>query len=269
MVTMDLQRPSRKSSGTVAPPGAHEVADASPPRRIRVRRELPSGRAVVGALLVTTAAVATFVVARDDDAAPTTTYVVATRDLAPGALLGPSDLGVVALDLPIEVAASAFTDPDDVLAAVTRGPVAAGGLLTGAVVAAEGITDGEGEARYREVSFAVPSARALLGGLVPGDRVDVVATLDERSTVLVQHALVLGATRGGDDALVVSDDVVITLALEDGADALAVAHGAAVGELTVLRSTRADDELPAMAPSGEGDGEAGPAGATGAAGTTA
>lgn len=268
MMTSDSQSSGRGRPGSPGAGRAREAAGTGPERRIRTHRELPSGRAVVGALLVSLAAVATYLVARGSDRAPSSTFVVATRELAPGDVLEPSDLAVVALDLPPAVAAAAFEQPHELHAAVTRGPVAAGSLLTTAVVAidaraahaghdavgsdalgrdAAGDEPGGAGApaeRYREVSFAVPSARALMGDLEPGDRVDVVSTFDARTTVVVQRAVVLAASAGGDDAMVMSDEVVVTLALDDAADALAVAHGAAVGELTVLRSTRAGDELP-------------------------
>jgi hypothetical protein len=76
----------------------------------------------------------------------------------------------------------------------------------------------------------------------------VVSADDHSTVVLVQHALVLDASGTDADALVVSDDVVITLALPSAADALAVAHGGAHGELTVIRSTRAEDDLPERYP---------------------
>lgn len=217
-------------------------------RHIRTRRELPSRRAALGALLVTTAAVTTFAVANAGDAAPSTRYVVAARALAPGAVLEEGDVTVVALDLPAEQAASALTDASGVAGAVLRGPVAAGALLTTAAVEPPPAADGGALTRFREVSFAVPRARALLGGLVAGDRVDVLVSGEDGTAVLVQRALVLDASSAQGDALLAGDEVVITLALGEGDEALAVAHGAATGELTVLRSTRAADELPSGYP---------------------
>ncbi len=225
---------------------------AAPPRRtIRTHRELPSSRAVVGGLLVAAAALSTFVVARGGDSAPTTRYVVAARELAPGTVIGPADLALVALDLPAAQAGSAFQGPAALLGGAARGPVAQGGLLTNSVIQPNPASAGQGDPtgvhqallRFREVSFAVPRARALLGDLLPGDRVDVVAASEDTTVVLVQQALVVATSAAREDTLVLSDDVVITLALTDGAEALAVAHGAATAELTVLRSTRATDRL--------------------------
>lgn len=261
-----------QKTSSAGAPGAVRVA---PPhgsggdlgvRSVRRRRDLPSSRAVVGALLVTAAAVLTFVLAGGDEG-PTQRYVVAARALQPGEVLEGRDLTTVVVDLPAEVAASAYDDPAVLGQAVVRGPVAAGSLLTSSAVqlrpaalaatdrpTTEGSAAGEvAEGRFREVSFAVPRARALLGELAPGDLVDVLSADGERTEVLVQQALVLDTSSAADGALVLDDDVVITIALADGRDALAVAHGAAVGELSVLRSTRAEDRLAARYPSPASD----------------
>lgn len=251
MASIGWQRTSGTSNGPGRPPGgavASTTVKGSASRHIRTRRELPSRRAALGALLVTAAAVTTFAVATGGDAAPSTRYVVASRALAPGAVLQPADVALVAMELPVAQASGALTDPDELAGAVLRGPVEAGGLLTAAVVEPSPVAEDDDLIRFREVSFAVPRARALLGGLTTGDRVDVLVSSEEATTVLVQHALVLDASNGQADALLTGDEVVITLALGDGDEALAVAHGAATGELTVLRSTRATDDLPSRFP---------------------
>ncbi len=214
-------------------------------RSIRPGKPLPSGRAVLGALLITVAGLAAFLAARSADKDPSVSYLVATRTLAPGQIVTTTDVELVAMDLPASQAASAFTRAGSVIGSAARGPVAAGALLTDAVLEPPAAgSAGPQTGEYREISIAVPRARALLGNLVPGDRVDVVASEDASSAVLVQQALVVAVSSGADDALVLSEDVVITLALSGAEEALAVAHGAAVHELTVLRSTRAKDRLP-------------------------
>jgi len=226
------------------------------------RRALPSRRAALGALLVSLAALLAFVAARPGEGTPRDRYLVATRDLAPGTVLTDQDVTAVAVELPASLAADAIREGAELGAAVLRGPVAAGSLLTNALVAAGGrvgsvpadadatgtAADRADGARFRELSFAVPRARALLGDLAPGDRIDVLASVDNRTEVLVQQALVLATSNGADRTLVVSDDVVITVALPDGGAALALAHGATTGELTVIRSTRATDRLAAGYP---------------------
>lgn len=152
------------------------------------------------------------------------------------------------MELPVAQAAGALTDRDELAGAVLRGPVEAGGLLTVAVVEPLPVAEDDDLIRFREVSFVVPRARALLGGLTTGDRVDVLVSSEEATTVLVQHAVGARRLQRAGQALLAGDEVVITLALGDGDEALAVAHGAATGELTVLRSTRATDDLPSRFP---------------------
>ena len=72
----------------------------------------------------------------------------------------------------------------------------------------------------------------------------MVATADAASHVLVQQALVIGADGGKDGSPLGGSEVSVTLALPDAGAALAVAHGAAAAELTLLRSTRATEPLP-------------------------
>ncbi len=245
---------ARPSAPTTSP--HHDRGLSGPGRRHRLiggSSPLPGRRAMVGALLITASAVLAFLAVTGGKDRPTERFVVATRDLAAGTLLADDDLAVAVVDLPPELAASALRDPAALHDAVLRGPVAAGALLTGAVVDVDAVPRGADDGlRYREVSFAVARSRALAGDLDSGDRIDVLATIGERTEVLVQRALVLATSDGSDNALVVSDDVVLTLALDDPGEALAVAHGAAVGELTVLRSTRADDRLDPVYPPPDG-----------------
>lgn len=276
--TSKVRAPGLASGMTPAPDDVR--GPAGPGRRSRRDRliggstPLPGRRAMLGALLITGAAVLAFLAVSGGDDRPAERFVVASRDLDAGTLLTDDDLALVALDLPSGQAASALRDPGALRDAVLRGPVAAGALITDTVVGRDAAARSDGDSsRYREVSFAVPRARALSGHLASGDRIDVLATIDDHTEVLVQRALLLTSSDGSDSALVVSDDVVLTVALDDPGDALAVAHGAAVGELTVLRSTRAEDRLAPSYPPQDGrtsapaPNSAGPTGASGSSGT--
>jgi Flp pilus assembly protein CpaB len=199
------------------------------------RRPLPGGRALAGGLLVAVAVVGVFAAYTDATAGPSRSYVVARRDLAPGTRLSAGDLAVRAVDLPGEQAGRAFRDVSSLEGAVLVGPVGAGELLqAGAVV--------RGDAVGHEVSFPVARARALGGRLAPGERVDVVATYgtgaDAVTVAVVRRALVVdvGGSRGplGDQG-----DLVLTLSVGDPTEAMALAHAAGAGELTVVRTTGA------------------------------
>ena len=211
---------------------------------IRQRRGLPNGRAVAGGLLVALAAIGGWLIASGGDG-NTRSYVVATRDLAPGHRLVPGDLATASLDLPPAQARGLFVDAGALSGGVTRGPIQRGSLVTAADVAAAADSETAGSTSTRELSMELPAAQALNGQLLPGDRVDVVATDGSRSKVLVQRALVIAVSGGGEGGLVGgSGTVVVTLALSDPTAALATANGAAAAEITLLRSTLAQDQLP-------------------------
>lgn len=223
--------PSAPGSGRSSSRGAQTGLAITP------RRGLPSGRAVAGGLLVALASLGAYLAATGGDGGPSTSFVVARHDLVPGQHLAAEDVELVAVDLPPAQARVTYRSLDALEAAVTRGPVAAGGLLTVADVAPSGQAGA-----FRELALSLPRARALDGALVPGDRVDVVATADGASTAVVQHALVLAVSGDGGGAL--GGDVVVTLALDDPAVAMHTAHAGAAADVTLLRSTRATDQLP-------------------------
>jgi hypothetical protein len=212
---------------------------------------------VVGALLVTVAAVGSFALATGGDHAPSTSFAVASHDLAPGDVVGADDLALVPVDLPAAQAATAFPSVVGLDGAVVRGPVSRGAILTRATLE-QAPSSGLEVTRYREVSFAVPGARALDGAIAAGDVVDVLSSTDLDTLVLAERATVIAVSENDDGALVDGRDVVLTLALPDAAVAVAVAHGGARGELSVLRSTRAEDHLPVRYRPGAATTAAGP-----------
>src|SRR2546421_9053198 len=69
-------------------------------RLLTRRRNLPSGRAVVGGFLVAIAALGAFVAARDTGGGPSHHYGVAAHDVIAGTTLKSTDLRTEAVDLP-------------------------------------------------------------------------------------------------------------------------------------------------------------------------
>lgn len=205
---------------------------------------LPSGRAALGALLVTAAAVGLYSASARAANHPLTGYLVAAHDLPPGHRLVPSDLRRQPLDLSDALAGRAFTSETSLDGATTLGPVAGGELLqAGSLIRSRG---GSG----RELSIPVDPARAVAGTLRPGERVDLVATFGSgtsSSTETVLHdALVIDSQRGG-SSLSSSGNVVLTLAVETEAEQVAVAHALNDGELLVVRSPAQDSDPSAPA----------------------
>jgi Flp pilus assembly protein CpaB len=260
MVTDDHRGRSRRSGRRRgrSPIGSDTQAAR---RIINPARALPNGRAALGGLLVAVAALGSYLLATGDRSGPTTRYAVATRDLQPGYTLNANDVHLVSLDLPAEQASGTFSSTAQLHGAVARGPLQAGAIVTASAIERPAAADAG--TNYRELSMTLAADRAVGGTLRPGDRVDVVATANGASYVLVQRATVLAAGTGRNTNPLSSGEITITLALPDATTALAVTHGAAAAELTLLRSSRATTPLPESfrLPASP------PVGATGLAGT--
>jgi Flp pilus assembly protein CpaB len=207
-------------------------------RRIAARPVLPSGRALVGGLLLAVSGVATFGAWQRASGTPDHAYVVARHPLAPGARLTADDLEVVRLDLPHAVAGSAFDDVGAVVDRVTLGPVGEGELVQAAQV-----SDAASATALVEVSFAVPRDRALDGRLRSGDRVDVFVTYDDYTAAVVEGAEVV-AVGDTSTTLGTAGDLTVTLALDAAGRRAELVHAVRAGEVTLVRSTQAVERPP-------------------------
>jgi hypothetical protein len=164
------------------------------------------------------------------------TYVVARHAIAPGTRLSASDLARLPLDLPPSLAGRAFHDPRTLAGATVIAPLASGELVQASAVVAKSSAPAS-----REITFAVPRA-TLASALEQGERIDIVATYgsgtDAFSTVVLRQAQVVGIDRGtsrvGDQG-----DAAITVAVDDPADAVVLAHAVQLAKLTVVRATGA------------------------------
>ena len=201
------------------------------------RGRRPSGRAVVGGLLVAIAAVGAFVLATPPPPAAIR-YVVAAHAVDPGTRLSTADLTTVSVDLPPEQAALAFTEPSTLVGATSLGPLARGQLVQAPALARAPLSP-------FEVSLSIDADRALDGHLASGEHVAVLATygsgpeavtLTVASTALVER---LSRPTG----LAVGTKDVVTLGLQAEADVDAVVHAARAGELTLVRTDSATPGL--------------------------
>jgi Flp pilus assembly protein CpaB len=228
--------------------------------QVRPRRSLPGGRAVVGAFLVVIAAVGTFGAYLSATAAPTTAYVVATQPLRVGQTLTELDLAdlftTVAMELPEAQALRAIAAAD-VTAVLTDtvvvAPVAAGDLVTRSVVtsittATEGV----------QLSFSIPSDRAVGGSVRPGERVDVIATFrgsstDGGETRVVARQVVVVST-GDESSGIEGGRAIITVQVADLATAQLLQHAVDVAEIALVRgaSPETSDPQPATTDSRPG-----------------
>ena len=211
-------------------------------RRIRPRRVWPGSRALVGGLLVAVAALGLFATARRSNSAPATRFVVATTDIAPGTRITAGMVGLQAVELPASLSQAAFGPSEDldVLGGIAIGPIGVGELLQRSTIRSGASGAGAAQRPY-EVSFEVESSRALNGGLRPGESVDVVATVGtgtSAATSLILSATLVVAVDEPHTAALVSDSVVVTLALDDSAAVVQLTAAVDSGQVTLVRAAR-------------------------------
>lgn len=200
-------------------------------RRVERRVGLPSGRAVVGGLLMALAAAGTFLAYADANADDTIGVLVATRDLAPGRTIRPGDVALVPVELPDEVR-GLFGAVEAAVGRQLAAPVEEGEFLlaSATVVPLEG-------AESLEVAVSVPASRAV-GRLRAGERVDVFSTWDGDVTQLIAvDARVLEVGGSATDGLGGSDTVTVRLAVADFGQVEALVHAQAAGNITLVRAT--------------------------------
>ncbi|MFP4512119.1 MAG: SAF domain-containing protein [Acidimicrobiales bacterium] len=202
---------------------------------------MPSGRAMVGGLLVAVAMVGAVALSRSAGAPPTVPTVVASAAISPSEALGPHNLTVAELALPDELIDSTYPDPDALAGTVSRSHIGVGEVLQrGGVV--ESTATQRDAAPAREVSLRVDGDRAVDGRLEAGDRVDVLASygngIDALTYVVLADAPVLSAART-DGGVSSGQTLVLTLALSRRDDTISLAHAVDNADITVVRTTTA------------------------------
>ena len=196
-------------------------------------RSAISLRAAVGALLVTLALLGVSQAYAHADRPPRTGVVVAARTLAPGTVLHRDDLDVVPADLPSTTAGRTFAGAGALAGAVTLAPLAPGEPVLLSQVLPPDAAPPSGV----DLSFAITADRALGGSILPGERVDLVATLPAGSTRLVARAALVIATSNETDGLL-SDTgrLVVTVRLPSRNDLLDLVAAVDEGQLTLARA---------------------------------
>ncbi|MEM9521524.1 MAG: SAF domain-containing protein [Actinomycetota bacterium] len=210
-------------------------------RSISPRRALPSGRALVGAFLVTVATLGAFVVATGGDDGPTTSFLVTTRDLTAGEAITEADVRFEAMTLSDDLAGRALNSTAGIDGAVVLRDFRAGELIDVADVIAGVDGGGAIDGDLHEITIGVPLERTP-SSLVVGDRVTILATADDTTRVAVEDARVLEVDRRPDQ-IGSSGRGILTLAIDDPAVVLEVAHLTQTADITVVRSTRALDDV--------------------------
>ena len=243
-----------------------EIA-ATSASRLEARPGLPSGRAVLGGLLVTLAALGTYVVASGANDAEPDQVLTVVHAVDPGAILRSADLAPAELEAGEELTAHTFTDPALLTGAVVLAPLRQGAPVLASQVHLSSPDDPAPEAASHELSLRLARDRAVDGMVDRGERVDVLATYGtgERATtvVVVRDAVVVRIGADTDATLGSEGGITLTLLLPDDDAVLRTTHAKDVAELTLVRATR-DQGQPDGATSYQGpltgtdtDGEAG------------
>jgi len=241
-------RPSGRAAGGAAgsmqggtPADDQPIDSVGAPRRgARRRATLPSGRAVVGGLLIVTSMLVVFVVASGAGRAPTGRAVVATRSLPVGHRLDAGDLALIDLDAPDPASSRLITDPSILVGAITTAPLEPDDLIVRSAI----VADSGGDAADRpshEVAFPLDRARALDGRLAAGELVDVVATYGSgdsaRTDVVARQVRILDLDDAGkSNALGSAGQVVVTLGLADDEQVVGVTKASEVAAVVLVRS---------------------------------
>ncbi len=228
------------------------IAGGRPQRSVGRGRALPSGRALLGSLLVTLAGVGLYLATVRATEAPMTTYVVAASDLPPQHDITAADLRVVTLRFDANLDPHTFRSVNDLLKARTLGPIRRGEFIQpGSVIASPPGSNG------LEMSFSIERSRAVDGRLREGELVDIIATTGSGSSavtnVVIANALILHLSDSS--SATSSDRLTILVAIPDARAELALAEVVnSKAEMILVRSNGSSvaDRLPA------GTGAAGP-----------
>lgn len=226
--------------GSPPPPAGGRLAGV-----LRPARGLPSGRAVVGGLLVAVALIGTWWASSGSADSSGDRYLVAARRIGPGEQIERTDLAWMRGDLPDRLRSRAYTDPASVLGHVTTAPLEGGDL-----VQASAIVRAPGDPGSRELSFVVDTDWAVGGTLRAGDRIDLLVTYGDGAASQTRRVLTETVVRRvsdpGGDSLGSTRTQSITIALDDDELVAEATNAARAGTVTVVRSTGSqnDDEQP-------------------------
>ncbi len=229
------------SNPDAAPPLTAVGGRTTARRSVGRGRSLPTGRAMLGALLVTLSGVGLYLASIKATASPQIAVVVAATDIAPDHQITSDDLSVIRIRVDDRVRLQTFVDPKELIGTKTLGPIGKGELIqSGAIVA---VTKGS---TGRELSFAIPLSRAVAGRLRAGERVDVVATTGSGSSavtnVVVTSGLIVDIS---DPALATAtDDIVVVLSIRDRVEQVALVEAINEAKIVLVRAEPTEGSTP-------------------------
>ena len=217
--------------------GSGDPSGAARARRLARRGPaLPSGRAVVGGLLVATSMVTVFVAASGATRGPSGRAVVAARPMPIGHRIEADDVRLESVEVPTPSAGRLFTSPGSLVGAVTTAPLDADDLIDRSAVVEPGADPSGGH----EFSFPLERERAVNGHLQPGETIDLLATYGTGETahtdVVARHVRLLDIEDASKATIGSTGKVVVTLALDSDDDVVRAAHATEVAAIVLVRS---------------------------------
>lgn len=182
------------------------------------------------------AAIGTFTSIAGAGDEPSDAVVVASRAIRVGETIEAHHLRLVRADLPEGTSELAFDDTSDVVGRVALGPIGEEEVVQGSSVTAD-----RSAAGTHEVAVTLPREQVAVGRLRQGERVDVYATDDDRTWSVVRSAEVVDLGEGTDGSLTSERELTLVVAVSSADDVAAVVHALRRADVTVVRSTFADD----------------------------
>lgn len=207
---------------------------------LRVKKRLPSGRAVLGGLLVSLAVVGVLIASRVGEDATFQDVVIARQELAPGTVIEPGHIEQVRMRLANE-ADFVVSSSDSIIGSVVLGPVGTNEFLQVSNIAAGGpdtLPSG-----LAEVSIEIEPSRAP-ARIASGELVSLLATYEDndgsRTSLIADRVVVLSYDNGSVDDFS-SGDTVLRLGVSSGDVASAIVTAAITGDVSVVGITGAND----------------------------
>ena len=214
-------------------------------------------RIALGTALITAAAALVLVAHRAAQQPPSTRWLVVDTEVDAGAPLLDSDLSAALIDLPAGVDGVPVSELEDL-----RGRVAAHRLAPGQLLTQHDLLESDRfwDSAGIEVAVTVDEERAPLGGLKPGERVEVLSTdpEGEGTRTLLGGVRVIAVDNGAQEGIGASGGVQVLLAVTDDEAATALVDAAVREQLTLVVAGPAPADrasatpLPPSPPTGQG-----------------
>ena len=217
----------------VSPSTQLREAGSPQPARRRFRRRLSASHVVI-AIVVILAFVLNLLVLQDRSSS--TLVAVADRTIAAGTTIDPDAIRLVPVDSGFEALPSLMTE-DHVRA--YEGWVTSRTIPEGALIERSGLLEAGSPSGLRSMSLPVSVEHAAGGGLVAGDRVDVISVVDGIAGFVAVDLEVTSVAPGASGAIGSISAYHVVVAVEAD-EALALAQALDGGSLEVIRSTGAE-----------------------------